>query len=153
MLHYVYYSNRNCAKNVVSTVACVENTTTDLVKHSSYQDKNQYLLNKRDWNSDKVFVYQNNVYSHTDIDIYTLSQCQIIFLNLLLVQVPIKIDTKDEEIMYLREIIHKLNSELSRCQNNNNLDNRNTEGLLENNHVVWKSNLFQVISYKSNKKQ
>ena len=26
--------------------------------------------------------------------------------------------------MYLRDIIHKLNSELSRCQNNNSADNQ-----------------------------
>ena len=34
-------------------------------------------------------------------------------------------DTKDEEILYLRDIIHKLNSELSRCQSNMDLDNFN----------------------------
>ena len=34
-----------------------------------------------------------------------------------------KIDTKDEEILYLRDIIHKLNSELSRCQSNIEIDN------------------------------
>ena len=33
-------------------------------------------------------------------------------------------DAKDEEIMYLRDIIHKLNSELSRCQNNSIADNQ-----------------------------
>ena len=31
-------------------------------------------------------------------------------------------DTKDDEIGYLRDIIHKLNSELSRCQSNTKLD-------------------------------
>ena len=36
-----------------------------------------------------------------------------------------KIDTKDEEILYLRDIIHKLNSELSRCQSNIELDKLN----------------------------
>ena len=36
-----------------------------------------------------------------------------------------KIDTKDEEILYLRDIIHKLNSELSRCQSNMGLHNLN----------------------------
>ena len=44
-------------------------------------------------------------------------------LNFLL-QNSISIDAKDEEIMYLRDIIHKLNSELSRCQNNNIADNQ-----------------------------
>ena len=60
-----YYSNRNCAKNVVSTVACVENTNTDIVKPSTYQDKDQYLLNKQNWNSNKVFLLEK--YQHTRV--------------------------------------------------------------------------------------
>ena len=44
-------------------------------------------------------------------------------------------DAKDEEIMYLRDIIHKLNSELSRCQNNNNADNQIRKAELGNSGV------------------
>ena len=49
------------------------------------------------------------------------------------------IDTKEEEILYLREIIHKLNSELSRCQNINNSDNQKMNDNSKDNNVGKKN--------------
>ena len=57
VLNHIYYSNSNRAKNVVSTVACVENASTDLIPSAEYPEKHHYAITNRNLNSDQVFIH------------------------------------------------------------------------------------------------
>ena len=124
---FTYYRSGRHPKGAKPTVVCIENSSTAVVRSNSSGRKHQHEDSKSKSKSNQVISCVTRFWLRPATNFYylfsTTRKMSIMFFQNHIVAT--NIDSKEEEIIYLRQIVHKLNSELSRCQNIHNKDNHN----------------------------